>query len=779
MNESTIEENPLHEAPEVQFSRALKNYRLSNGAASPFDLVDAFTDISAKRALAYSSQQDEYSEQEFVQWDLETKLWHLVKILYSFRLAEKHIVSSKLYSSLAKKREEFLSKNPQVKELQLIIEWLQYNYAEPQLEIPQSAKWLHTKIAILNKSLSALTSDKLAENLVSHMDADAPVREGKSIKKEDADIDSQNFLSIYKLLVAGDLQRAIEVANETGNFTLALIILGARQDFIDPVLDEVETESDDMDEDIPQEPSGLRHKLLWLQSVYKLSREPNLHPHERLIYSFLSGGDITENVKLAQASWEECLLLYLQQVCTHKLKEFIASLTPPDDQLDHVAYPSSQQSTIQEILNTLLRNLALDKDSKDPFRVIMGSVMIDQLGTFLHKSFKSSESQITDDPHILRLLSHLSIFLVLIGRQEGAKTPTRILVRYITYLPTVQLEDLVPIYVSFIPDEKDARECYSLFLSSIIDPVKRSRQLEIFKSFESASWFDNGTPLSSATEDFASENEGKFQNVLKRTVERVMLETEPFYAATDGLVLVEDESLDPTDVKLYRSVDWLYDKNMYEDAISATRVIFRRFLLTGRLKAIKDFAKEKSFKTLLKNYDFDLHTKTLGGESPPATISEEEKEELLQYDKLVETLRLLDEWKQFVQGSSSPEVWKSKDIKQSIEKTIGSLELIIHDWFSTLLKTSHNTTMTAVFREYRSIYIPYFVVELLQVLEQSRYNDWKYMKKAFGLINEVANDKKNDLLSCFINCGRLNEFVALTGKLAVVATEKGIKGIFP
>lgn len=792
MNDSQVLDNPLTESAETQFSHVLQNFRLANGAATPFDLIDSFIDISVKRSLAYGARGIQ-GNNDFTSWDLETKLWHLVKILYSFRLAEAHITALKSYSSLAIKKDEYLSQNPSIKELQLIIEWLQFNSASPDLDSvsSKSSKWLHTKLAIQNSTLNALANPNTASNVAPSLDADAPLRSGFPIKPEDTDADSANYIAIYRLLLIGDMQKALDIANETGNFTLALIILGARHDFVDPVLDGVsspdlessDTASDtNMDDALPNVPSGLRHKLLWLQSVYKLSLEPGVSYHERLIYTFLCGGDTTENIKFATSSWEECLLVYLQQVFAHKIRHFLSAHTPADDVLANVVFPSPQQSSISTILNTLLRNPALDSETTNPFRVIMGSVMIDELGVFLHKSFKSpAHDDITSDPHILRLLCHLSVFLSLIGRHEGAKTPTRILVRYISHLSDMELEELVPTYVSFIPDEKDARECYSLFLSSITNPAKRSKQLEIFRALEASNTFDSiATPASSATEDFAGESESKLQNVLKRTVERVMLETEDAYSKLDGFVVVEDENIDPVDIKLYRAVDWLYDKEMHEDAITATRVIFRRFLLTGRLKAIKEFSRQKNFRNVLKNYDLDLHTKSMGSDTPPMAVSEEEKEELLQYSVLVDTLTLLDEWKHFVysNSTSSAGFWKSKDFEKSIEKTINSLETIIRTWFSTLTKTCDNDQSRAIFKEYRTIYIPYFIVELLQVLEQSRYSDWKYMRKAFLLVSEVANDKKNDFLSCFINCGRLNEFVSLTGKLAIVASERGMKGIF-
>lgn len=782
MEESTTFVDPLLVSAELQFATVLENFQLSGGQIDSFEVIQNFTSIAAQKALAIGQRMSESgildpdTTHEFHSWDMEAKLWHLVQTLYSFRLSEnQEYVPQYEFASLLTKRESYLRANPKVKELLLIIEWLQYN--SPDIATPfdaeNSSKWKHTRIAIENKQLNGLTSGITSADVVDFLDADAPLRSQKNIASNDSHIDSINFSTIYKLVIAGDIQRAIDYANETENYTLAIILVGVRQDYFDPIID-----ADAMDlEDLSEEPSGIQHKYLWLQTVFKLAQEPGLNKYEKLIYSYLSGGDITENVKEAKESWEESLLLYLNQLFAYHMRVFIRSSESSAEQIASIEFPTPHHTSIDAVLNTLLKSQEIGVESKDPFRVIMGSVMINQLNLFLHNTFKT-KSDVTDDPHILRVLTHLTVVNIMLNLNEGSKTSTKVITKYISKLSESGLEDLVPAYLAFIPDEKDVRECYSIFLSTITDASKRARQLDVVKKL-GLSGTEGGTPNSTTTEEMGGDYENKMHNVLKRTVERVMTETEPFYSQ-DGEIKVEDEYVDPTDVKLYRSVEWFYENKMYEDAIGATRTLIRRFLLTGKLKSLKEFSKNKSFKSLLRDYDFDLHTKSIGGGSPPTTVSEDDKEELLQYESLVDCLRLLDEWRQFTSERSaiSETFWKSKDVEKSIEKTIYKLQDLIFKWFKTLIATSDNMEQVLVYKEYRSIYVPYLIIELLLVLQQSRLHDWKYMREAFQLVNEVADDKGNDFLECFIACGRLNEFVSLAGEVAVVASEKGLKGIF-
>ena len=76
------------------------------------------------------------------------------------------------------------------------------------------------------------------------------------------------------------------------------------------------------------------------------------------------------------------------------------------------------------------------------------------------------------------------------------------------------------------------------------------------------------------------DDNNKLINVLRRTVERVMIETAPNYERqqNDPVIVKDDESsVDEIDFKLYRAVEWFYENQMYGDAIKATIVVIRRF----------------------------------------------------------------------------------------------------------------------------------------------------------------------------------------------------------
>ena len=121
-----------------------------------------------------------------------------------------------------------------------------------------------------------------------------------------------------------------------------MILVGGAQDYIDPVLDGIK------DANILVA-SGIKHKLLWKETVYKLSQQKGLNDYERLIYNYLSGGDITENLKASKNSWEESLLLYAYQLLSYKLQSFILENNNSEESLSlAISIPKPQSDSIEK-----------------------------------------------------------------------------------------------------------------------------------------------------------------------------------------------------------------------------------------------------------------------------------------------------------------------------------------------------------------------------------------------------------------------------------------------
>lgn len=149
---------------------------------------------------------------------------------------------------------------------------------------------------------------------------------------------------------------------------------------------------------------------------------------------------------------------------------------------------------------------------------------------------------------------------------------------------------------------------------------------------------------------------------------------------------------------------------------------------------------------------------------------------------VIEALKLIDDWKLFIiQGHP----FKGSSVNSSLEKTEKVLKNILQNWLLELNNdnespspSSFSSSSTTIVQEFRILYIPYLIIELLTIYENARAQNWKYIKQAYQLINEVADDQLNDYLDCFIKSGRIKEFMAKCGELSIISCEQGITGIF-
>lgn len=739
---------------EVQFSQALEHFQLHKGDPTvlPFDCILTFKSVAATQALALGTQLAENEsdmdvQEQFNNWSLETKLWNLVEDLYDSRLDSPVDLHVHEYSSLLLKQKDVLYSHSKLKELLIVIMWIQRNSDLISYDSEQQSKWQNTKMALENADISVfINPESVSSNLVKSLDVDAPLRTNLEVDPKDKVIDLQNYAIIYRLLLNGKTQEAIDHANNTGNYALALILVGGGRPYQDPVLDGIS------DEATPA--GGLKHKLLWKETIYKLSQNPGLDAYEKLIYNYLCGGDITENLEAAKRSWEDSLLLYAYQLLSYKLDSLVLESTT---ETLSITIPKPQSDSVDEILNNLSNaGTEVSQQSLNPLRIISGAIMIDQV----QKLIENFKHDTLANENVLRVLVHLSIFLALIRPLDISEDFTTIVRLYISRLMETGNSELIPVYLSFIPDEKDARETYSVILSSITNKAERAKQLQAARSV-TQEVFNNDEDLIIVTDD------DKLVNVLRRTVERVMAETEPYYIpqyGVDTTISLQDSdfTIDETDFKLYRAVEWFYENHMYSDAIKATIVVIRRFLVNGKILSLKQFAASNNFKQVVTDYNVDSV-----GKNEKDGITEETKEELLEYYNFIEGLKFIDEWKSFPEGDYA---YKAGHVDLSLEKTSKALIKILHKWMVDL--------PDPIFKDFRALYIPYMIIELITIYQNARLKHWKYIDDAYQLINEVADDLLNDFLECFQKSGRLNEFLVKCGELSIVSSERGIQGIF-
>lgn len=689
-----------------KFADALKDFKL-NKTQDVFDIVKEFRSIAASKAYEVSSQNPD--SPEYLNWELEAKLWHLVELLVNYRYSEE---SEKLetytFNSNIVFEENFYKDSSKLREIWLMIVWLQESAVEPERPNLSSSKWLNTQLS----------------HTLENLDSDAPIRLNKTINPKDQEQDSIFYKYIFELVLAGKFDEIQTECMRTNNWTLRMILSGLNE-YLDPSIDK-------QIEPIDEISQGIKKKALWRRTLYLLSKNESLNEYERAIYGYLVG-DLGP-LKLSN-TWDSQLLVYLNHILTSEVESSLIDngRIEKDDLI--LAIPKSDL-TVQDVLNSISQKLK--DESEHPLRVLIASVLSNKIGPIIHSSLslvgsvmlgKEEVNEIFGEPYALRIVTHLAIFISLIDPSAvSAEDKSKLLTTYILVLRLYEQYDLIPVYVSFL-SEVEARDAYSLFLIDLFDSQQRTTQLELSRVFN--------LPL---------------ENILKRTVERVFSLTEEHYQIRAGVTL---QDIDEVDHKLIRGVEWFVEAKMYSDAVHAAVSLFRRFLLTGRTKAAQEFSSRNSLQELLKNYDIEQYGLLVDEE-----VSNHEREELLQYDALVKGLTTIDEWR------TNPRLGTSNITNvEYIDTITQDLHSLISTIFFELSQTDYESDLV---QELRSLYIPYLIIQLHNIYVDGRKYSSSYLRRALDMVNTVASESFKFYI-LFQNCGRLQEYLGLVADCAALA----------
>lgn len=692
-----------------KFADILKDFKLHK-TQDVFDIVKEFRSIAATKAYEVSIQTPESSE--YTNWELEAKLWHLVDLLVSYRNSdESEKIPTYTFNSNIVFEENFYRESSKLREIWLMIIWLQQSAIEPERPNLSTSKWMNTQLS----------------NTLENLDSDAPLRLNKSINPKDQEQDSVFYKYIFDLVLAGKFDEAQTECMRTNNWTLRMILSGLNE-YSDPVIDK---QIEQMDE----KTQGIKKKALWRRTLYLLSKNENLNEYERAIYGYLVG-DLSP-LKLSN-SWDSQLIIYLNHILTSEVEASLIDNGRVENE-DLILLIPKSDLTVQDVLNSISHSLK--DESEHPLRVLIASVLSDKIGPIIHSSLslvgsvmlgQEDVNEIFAEPYALRVVTHLAIFNSIIDPSAiSPEDRSKLLTTYILVLRLYEQYDLIPVYISFL-SEVEARDAYSLFLIDLFDSQQRTKQLELSRLYN--------LPL---------------ENILKRTVERVFSLTEEHYQIKSG-VTVQD--IDEVDNKLIRGVEWFLEAKMYSDGIHAAVSLFRRFLLTGRTKAAQEFAARNSLSQLLKNYDVEQFGVLVDKE-----VTDHEREELLQYDALVKGLSTIDEWR------NKPRVGGAISNIEYINTIANDLRTLISTTFLELSQTDYETEIV---QELRSLYIPYLIIQLHNIYVEGREYRSSYLRDALDMVNTVASESSKFYI-LFQNCGRLNEYLSLVADCAALAAGEG------
>jgi nuclear pore complex protein Nup107 len=210
-------------------------------------------------------------------WRLETRLWDLIHRLYEFRWRVRN--------------ENNEDQNIGLQETKIILDWLQET-APRNTEhdhIP-SNRWFLTRESIKMQNVTGRTND--LDRVVSELDPDAALRQGKGLMEADEEDERKLLKQIFQYLRSGDLKGAQQACRDSNNQWRAASLSGMSSD---------------------------KPNSNWRKMCFQLARQPQVDRYERAIYGVVCG-DLDSVLPVCQ-TWEDYLWAHFNAVYAWKLEE--------------------------------------------------------------------------------------------------------------------------------------------------------------------------------------------------------------------------------------------------------------------------------------------------------------------------------------------------------------------------------------------------------------------------------------------------------------------------
>lgn len=707
----------------LKFGQILKEYQarvLSDEASlDPFSIVQDFRSIAGEEALEIAESGEENDNEQFQNWELEAKFWDLVGLLVEYRTSETvdKDINVHSYNSNVIFQKQLLQSNKGIYEIWLIKSWLEANIGIP--ERPSSlctTKWSSSMIAGTVKS----------------MDSDSILRDPTTnLQPDDRQNDHAFFVYAFRLLLAGQFEKLTEECEFTDNLTLNLILRGM-ESYVDPNVD-----TDMTDEYASQQ--GIKKHALWRRSVYALSQDPLLDPYEAAIYTYLSG-DSPTNLRIDGLDWETELLIYVNQIWNVTMENYLIEHGRVDND-ELITDMDTACPSLSQVLNILAAKYP--DESEHPIRVLTASVLLNTIEPVMKSSTdmlldvikgRDEDNALFNESYLLRILTNLTIFLDIVSPDTiDISNKSKLLTSYISLLSYYGLYDVIPVFVSFLSQEEIV-ETYSFFLTNLIDPNLRQKQMEISKYL--------GLPIA---------------NILRRTAQRIFEETDQYYIVDSDIELTNEVS--EVDQRLMNGVEWLIENGLYTDSIDTIIALSRRFLINGKVKALELFVDNHDVPNLLKEYQLERLSSQEEDHDLKTT-------ELLQYTSLLSTFKKQEEW------VKSSQLFNTESNLRSLIKQFKGFSNTIIKLVTTFLVDlidNEEVNDSDVLYEIRALYTPFLIMELHNNLISASENlkVSTFVQEAIDLSILVANETDKIYL-LFQSNGKLTTYLQMVAKASAL-----------
>ncbi|KAJ1950816.1 Nucleoporin nup84 [Linderina pennispora] len=428
----------------------------------------------------------------------------------------------------------------------------------------------YTRKNIRNQRAEGSSAGSTSGGAVTEIDPDAPTRQKRSLAVEDGEYEDSLLRSLYEFVRRGRLDDALNLCVESDEPWRAASMRGGLF-WRDPRL-EVEDKIGDGDMQ-PRDTAGNVNRALWKQTCAALAQDEDNKLYDRALYAALSGR--LDEVLLVSKSWEDIVWAYVNAMIEERVDKDVVrenSLYIPAEtmSLGHIQSKYPPVEGLKQVFEAMRSHEsdAVKKETETPFHRLQTAIILDGFAEYIADFAQKlrSDALSEDEGDLLRFVVHAALYMRQVGFDLPSDAVETVLEEYIDQLSLDKHHELVALYTSQLPAEKQT-EVYAEFLQKVNDPLPVRFQLLQLAEKHRLDW----------------------HAIAKRASYLALLQHD--VSDSDGagqlFELAEPvEPITPQELEQVRAIEWVTsDPRLYDYALTQVCKLARRFMLRGRTNA--------------------------------------------------------------------------------------------------------------------------------------------------------------------------------------------------
>ncbi|KAF2364619.1 Nuclear pore protein 84/107 [Trinorchestia longiramus] len=371
---------------------------------------------------------------------------------------------------------ELYDDSREIREAQLVVDWLEKNAADALLQLPEKVEhytdshvaWENT-LRQLKACARTLGQGRSATHLVTSLDPDAPVRQKKAIHDLDQDDDRVLVRNVMLAIRSGQLYQAQDKCVASGKQWLAATIEGWKLHHDPNVYDPCSR----------QPVTGNPYRDVWKTLAWRASEDCRLSQYQRALYASMCGN--LRVMKLVCQDWEDLLWAHFKAMVDQRVEERLRLSHAQSRRRTLVPLPKNypeQRMSVESVFSSVEKSCTTN-ELKNPYYLMCKYLILDDMDGLL----TAAKLWLSDGPapHLLRCLTHLLLVLRRIYRivtPEQEDTASAVL--HACVKASIERGDVEQVawYTAMLPETQQV-SCYAGFLLNISDPPQRRHALHL------------------------------------------------------------------------------------------------------------------------------------------------------------------------------------------------------------------------------------------------------------------------------------------------------------